>query len=96
MHQMTRSAERATVRAPFAGEEFLFKGDHAKMESRDGAFLIRLNLQREGERLFRITRVIGGRYREDYVGVELPVSNDDLREGHGEERVMPVSYIYCG
>lgn len=94
MHGMTRDAGTATIRAPFAGAVFRFKGDHVRMETRGDHRFMRLFTQKDGESLYRITRVIGGRYREDFVGVDVTGRNDvESDSGIGEERVMPVSYV---
>ncbi len=95
MHKMTRNVERAKIRAPFAGEEFHFKGDLAKMETQGKARFFRLRMVKDGERLYRVTRVIGGRYREDFVGIDVTETSDPVTAaGHGEERVMPASYVF--
>jgi predicted CXXCH cytochrome family protein len=95
MRQMTRVAGEADIRAPFDGAVFSFKGDEAVMETIDGERFVRLRTAREGERLYRVTRVIGGRYREDFVAVDVTGADDPAAApGQGEERVMPVSYVF--
>ena len=43
------------------------------------------------ERIYRITKVIGGRLREDFVGIELgPTMNE---QAPNEERILPISYL---
>jgi predicted CXXCH cytochrome family protein len=71
---MTRLPEAAELRAPFDGREFRFKEDVARFERRDGIPHMRVVSTRDGEHLYRVTRVIGGRYREDFAGVEVPVA----------------------
>lgn len=78
MHNMTREAAGATLRAP-AEATFDFKGTLATFTVVNGARHLRY-----GAHDFTITRVIGGRTREDFVG----------REGAGEEMVLPVSYVF--
>jgi predicted CXXCH cytochrome family protein len=96
MHRMTRNAGEAEVRAPFAGETFHFKGDRATMETRAGQRFLRLYTRADGESLHRITRIIGGRFREDYAGVDVTGADDPVTATpRGEERVMPVSYVYA-
>jgi predicted CXXCH cytochrome family protein len=98
MHNMTRTIAAAAVQAPFAGERFVMKGDDAQMESRDGERWVTIHSREQGTRPFRVTRVIGGRYREDFAGVEVdrvgagaqPQSRD--RWPRGEERVLPISF----
>ncbi|HET9934215.1 MAG TPA: hypothetical protein VFQ35_26115, partial [Polyangiaceae bacterium] len=85
MHRMTRALPEAEVHAPFAGETFALNGDQARMHQRDGARWLDL-LSRDGSaKTYRLTKVIGGRYREDFVGIE---------QGRAaEEQILPVSYL---
>jgi predicted CXXCH cytochrome family protein len=78
MHNMTRAAEGALIRAP-AEASFTFKGQTATFTVEHGARHLRF-----GGHDFTITQVIGGRTREDFVG----------REPGGEEEVLPVSYVF--
>ncbi len=92
MHRMTRSATPDQVSAPFSSETFEFKGDTVRMFQANGHLFMDLDLDHDESGLFRLTRVIGGRYREDFVGIE--VESETLgAEERGEERVMPVSYM---
>jgi predicted CXXCH cytochrome family protein len=93
MRRMTRPGDQA--RAPFDGSTFHFKGDQVTMEAREGRRYVRVQSQEGGAQLFRVTRVIGGRYREDFTGVEVagteatsPVVGDPAAEP-----VLPVSYL---
>ena len=72
MHLMTRLPEGAAIRAPFDGAAFRFKDDRAQLTQKDGARFVRLASTQFGNHLYRVTRVIGGRYREDFAGVEIP------------------------
>src|SRR5262249_49682271 len=76
MHNMTRRAAGAVVRAP-AEASFDFHGARATFTVENGVRHLRF-----GAHDYAITHVIGGRTREDFVG----------REGAGEELVLPVSY----
>lgn len=92
MHQMTRDVQHARVAAPFSGNDFAFRDDSLRMERILGQPFMRLQSSGGGETLFRVTKVIGGRYREDFVGLE--VSPDaPFGPGLDLERVMPVSYL---
>jgi predicted CXXCH cytochrome family protein len=100
MHRMTRVIDTAEVRAPFAGETLRFKDDQATLEKRGSARFVRLERQGITPRIYRVTRVLGGHYREDFVGV--PVPSEDaapaLLHGlgafdHKDEVVLPVSYL---
>ena len=80
MRNMTREIAGATVRAPFAGATLAVGTDVATMETSGGARVMRVN-----DETFRLTKVVGGRYREDFVGV-----GDD-----GVERVLPATYVFA-
>lgn len=84
MRNMTRELPGAVVHAPFAGERFKL-GDDVIMMERDGEALHMRLISGGKERRFQITHVIGGRTREDFVGLELG--------GDGEELIMPVSFV---
>jgi predicted CXXCH cytochrome family protein len=91
MHRMTRTAKNADIHAPFAGETFSLQGDTARLFQSQGERRLEL-VQRDGKKTeFRVTKVIGGRYREDFVGVEL--APNEPQGARGEERVLPVSYL---
>jgi predicted CXXCH cytochrome family protein len=85
MHRMTRSARGADVRAPFDGTRWTFKDDAVVLEQHGVDRFVRLEGASPG--LYRVTRVVGGRTREDFVGV-------DAKRG-GEEVVLPVSFVYA-
>jgi predicted CXXCH cytochrome family protein len=87
MHLMTRLPEGARIRAPFDGATFHFKDDTARLTEKDGARFVELTSPLAGMHLYRVTRVIGGRYREDYAGVE--VGGDPTRE-----LLLPISYVF--
>ena len=87
MHQMTRLTTTAAIRAPFDGSRFHFKADEAVMETRDGQRTITVLSPRFGEKHFLVTKVIGGRYREDFAGVELP--------NQGPEQILPVTWVFA-
>src|SRR5947208_16993482 len=90
MHLMTRVPETAQVRAPFDGSVFRFKDDTARLTQKDGARFVSLESAAEGHR-YRVTRVIGGRYREDFAGVEVDPSGTPLS---GTELLLPISYVF--
>jgi predicted CXXCH cytochrome family protein len=99
MHNMTRNIDGAEVHAPFAGERFVFKSDDAVMETKDGRRFVTIHAAGHPSQIFEVTRVIGGRRREDFAGVEVDGVGsaahaiDDGRYAAGEERVLPVSYV---
>lgn len=84
MRRMTRNAGTGAAAPPFDGRVFEFMGDSARLEHDLGHRYLTLDSKYEGHVRYRITRVIGGRHREDYVGVPLT---------GGKERVLPVSFM---
>ncbi|HEX2671874.1 MAG TPA: hypothetical protein VHM25_13420, partial [Polyangiaceae bacterium] len=108
MHRMTRDLQKTRISAPFAGNTFAFRADSVKLEQLDGQRFMRLHQSgaapsaaaaddaksgaTASDTLFRVTKVIGGRYREDFVGFEV-----DPASPHGAardvERILPVSYL---
>jgi predicted CXXCH cytochrome family protein len=88
MHRMTRTAEGAEVRAPFDGARWRFKDDAVVMERKGDERLVRIeSAGGAASKTYRVTRVIGGRTREDYAGVDLA--------GGSEEVVLPVSFVFA-
>jgi predicted CXXCH cytochrome family protein len=93
MHLMTRVPGGAEIHAPFGGSQagssatFRFKDDVARLVERDGTRYVELASAQYGDHRYRVTRVIGGRYREDFAGVE--VGGTDARE-----LLLPVSYVF--
>ncbi len=71
MHRMTRDAERTEIRAPFDGGRFQFKDDLATFQRHRDQHFIQVQSKAFGDHLYRVTRVIGGRHREDYAGLEV-------------------------
>ena len=94
MRQMTRHASTAAIRAPVDGPRFHFKSDETSMESRDGQRLLRFTSPRFADKLFLVTKVIGGRYREDFVGAELLDGGSAKEDPRGPEVILPVSWIF--
>ncbi len=93
MHLMTRDAATARVEAPFDGATFRVHDDTVTMETAGGHRFVRLSSTSAGERRYRVTKIIGGRYREDFAGVEVTHARDPFTAG-GRERVMPMSFVY--
>ena len=85
MHNMTRVSTTATVHAPFDGTGLDFKGDRVRAESENGERWVSVSSHAQGEHRYRVTRVIGGHHREDFVGIE--------PGGDGVERVLPISWL---
>jgi predicted CXXCH cytochrome family protein len=87
MHRMTREVPGAEVRAPFDGSALHFKDVAIVLEKRGADRFVRIVPARStaSAKTYRVTRVIGGRTREDFAGVDV--------SGHGEEVVLPVSFL---
>ncbi|MEI9950357.1 MAG: cytochrome c3 family protein [Pseudomonadota bacterium] len=96
MHRMTRALPASQISAPFSGNTFEFRGDSLRLEQIDGQRFMRLHgTSKSGsasETLFRVTKVIGGRYREDFVGAEVDPESP-LSAARDVERILPVSYL---
>ena len=94
MRKMTRDPADAEIRAPFAGETFNFKGDQATLFREGSSRFVRLASHSEGTHLYRVTRVIGNHYREDFAGVEVASTADSVQRGTVPELIMPVTYYF--
>ncbi len=92
MHRMTRRLEGTEVKAPFAGEEFVFKRDRLRMETHDGARFMRLCSGDGKEQLFRVQKVIGGHHREDFTGIEVADLASNVALRGARERVLPATF----
>jgi predicted CXXCH cytochrome family protein len=92
MHRMTRDLHHTQIAAPFTGAKFDFRDDSVKLEEISGERFMRLHHAAGKEELFRVTKVIGGRYREDFVGAEVDESAP-LGAKVDAERILPVSYL---
>jgi predicted CXXCH cytochrome family protein len=92
MRNMTRDARTATIRAPFDGAQLHTGTDTATMESQGGARFIRIDTA-QGPSRWRVTKVIGGRYREDFVGVDVTAAADPLT-ATGTEHVLPATFVF--
>jgi predicted CXXCH cytochrome family protein len=88
MHRMTREARGAEVRAPFDGTRWSFEADAVTLEQKGGERFVRISSGSGGlEKTYRVTRVIGGRTREDFAGVDVA--------GGSDEMVLPISFVYA-
>jgi len=92
MHRMTRDLAHTEIAAPFSGHTFAFRGDRVTLEQRAGERFMRLQHESGGENLFRVSKVIGGRYREDFIGFEVDPAAPFAR-AIDAERILPVSYL---
>ncbi len=85
MHRMTRDARAAEFKAPFDGARWRFKDDAAVLERRADERFVRIESASGKSTTYRVTRVIGGRTREDFAGVVVG--------GSSEEIVLPISFL---
>jgi predicted CXXCH cytochrome family protein len=83
MRNMTRDAKTTAIRAPFDGQALRVGPDVVTMEAAGGERFMTLVQPSETHR-FRVTKVIGGRVREDFVGAE----------ADGVEHVLPATYVF--
>ncbi len=86
MRNMTRDAASAAIKAPFTGTKLTVGDETATMYTDDGKRFIKIASPR-GDHTFRVTKVVGGRYREDFVGIE-------TSGGDGLEHVMPATWVF--
>src|SRR5689334_22867156 len=94
MHRMTRLGDPGEIAAPFDGGVLRLGADRATMEERAGKRYVRVESPADGHHLYRVTKVIGGRQREDYVGVDVTGAADPAT-GDGAEQVLPVSFVHA-
>ncbi|HEY4157005.1 MAG TPA: cytochrome c3 family protein, partial [Polyangiaceae bacterium] len=92
MHRMTRDLAHTQIHAPFEGATFDFRADRVKMETRNGTRFMHVYSQEHGESLLRVSKVIGGHYREDFVGAQVDPSAP-FGLATGAEHILPVSYL---
>jgi predicted CXXCH cytochrome family protein len=84
MRGMTRDARTAQIRAPFDGASLRVAGDTVTMVMQGGERTMRVVTAKGSDETFRVTKVVGGRYREDFVGLD----------PRGEEHVLPATYVF--
>ena len=92
MHRMTRDVQHTQIRAPFEGTTFNFRTDSVRLEQQGNERFMRLHGEQRADTLFRVTKVIGGRVREDFVGAEVDPASP-LGPTLDAERILPVSYL---
>jgi predicted CXXCH cytochrome family protein len=92
MHDMTRLPAGLALDAPFDGRTFHFKNDSAILETKNGERFMRIVSQKEGSSTYRVTKVIGGHYREDFAGLQIDANGNVVGDAH-DEMILPVSYV---
>lgn len=93
MRNMTRDAATAVIRAPFDGTSIQIGADTATMETQGGARFVRVATEK-GVSRYRVTKVVGGRYREDFVGIDVTSAQNPVTGGIGVERVLPATFVF--
>jgi predicted CXXCH cytochrome family protein len=94
MHNMTRLIDGAQVRAPFDGSSLRVRDDVVTMFQQDGARFARIDAPSRHQ-LFRVTKVIGGHYREDFVGIDVTDEPHPASDaGYGGERILPATWVF--
>ena len=96
MRNMTRleSSHRAPA-APFDGRSFRFKDDSVELFTTAGVRYMRIRSRYTKHPLWRVTRTIGGHYREDFTGVPVDGTGPAQRMlgDPTSDRVLPVSWL---
>jgi predicted CXXCH cytochrome family protein len=92
MHRMTRAVQQTQIRAPFDGTTFNFRMDSVHLEQQGNERFMRLHSAQSLDTLFRVTKVIGGRVREDFVGAEVDPASP-FGPARAAERILPISYL---
>jgi hypothetical protein len=87
MHNMTRLPSAGVPEAPFEGV-FRFKDDEIRFATRGDDRLMTIVSATQPTRTFRVTRVIGGHYREDFAGVEENAPDTTT------ERILPATWYF--
>jgi len=95
MHGMTRLPDGSVIRAPFDGTIFRFKSDRVKLERYGERRYMRIETEKGPPRIFRITKVIGGRRREDFAGLEVVSTEAGAKPvvATDSDRILPVSFM---
>src|SRR3954470_17731816 len=92
MHRMTRNVHETEISAPFEGASFAFRADSVHLEQQGKERFMRLHRAQGRDTLFRVSKVIGGRLREDFVGAEVDPAAP-LGPARDDERILPISYL---
>ncbi len=93
MHRMTRLPDAPDVRTSFDGRAMHFKGDTVSLETHGARRFVRIAHAGLPDQGYRITRVIGGRTREDFAGVRVASPDAPDEKAQGDEMVLPVSQL---
>jgi len=94
MHGMTRAVRDARLQARWSGA-FSFVHDRVLFDERDGVRRMTIESAGQPTTTFRVTKVVGGHHREDYVGVEEVGGMAPAQPRPGDERVLPASWSFA-
>ena len=95
MHKMTRLPLSAQIRAPFGQKPtFRFKDDELTLDEQSGERFMHVRSGKYGEHTYKVTRVIGGRYREDYAGVEIGADGGVVGDPTAE-LILPATFVFA-
>ena len=89
--RMNQLATDETVVGDFSGTSFSYGNGRVVFLKRDGAFLMEFYQGEKRIRTFRITRTIGWRYEQDYLGVQI-----EGPEPPGDPLYLSESYLQFG
>jgi predicted CXXCH cytochrome family protein len=96
MRRMTRRLDATQIDGRFDGARVRFHDDAVTVEEHDGRRYMRVDSATHAtSTLYKITKVVGGRYREDYVGVHVAGTgaSDGVVGDPRDEPVLPLSWL---
>ena len=91
LHRTMNSLGEETV-GDFSGVELSYAGGRARFYREGGQHLMALTSADGSERIFRVTRTIGSRYLQEYVGVEVTGDADGRTPEDAQEIRLPFGY----
>jgi len=94
MHRMTRIAETTDIHAPFDGGVFHFGAESVRFEGRGVHRFMVVERPGEASVTYHVTKVIGGHYREDFVGQRVAAVSDDPGPSDAQEVVLPATWHF--
>ena len=92
MRRMTRAIDETVIAASFDGTTMRYRDDVVTMQTVDGRRYVRLERPGAAPELWRVTKVIGGRTREDFAGVWVRSTEAGAATARFED-VLPASFI---
>jgi hypothetical protein len=92
--RMNQLATDETVVGDFSGTSFTYGVGRAVFLKRDGAFLMEYYQGEKRIRTFRITRTIGWRYEQDYLGVQIEGPEPPGHPLYTSESYLQFGYLF--